>query len=64
MSCKHETRVLVGENTIFGTEPDVVEEYECEGCKYNRPTKHNGKFVKIMDWETDKPIKFIDLLKI
>jgi hypothetical protein len=63
MSCKHETRTILGELTLFYETPDTVEEYECEGCKYNHPTKHNGKYVKIMDWETDKPLRFVDLLQ-
>lgn len=64
MSCKHETRITPGKVSLFdGEEPDVVEEYECEGCKFSRPTKHNGKYVKIMDWQNNRPIPFIDLLK-
>jgi len=35
----------------------------CPGCKLNNPFKHNGKYVKIMDWEKGKQIKFIDLIK-
>ena len=62
MSCHHETKVVLGELTLFGETPDTVEKYECEGCKFNRPTKHNGKYVKVMDWELGRPIKFIDLV--
>jgi len=62
MSCHHETKVTHGEQTLFGKTPDVVEKHECEGCKYNRQTKHNGKYVRIMDWAEDKPTRFIDLL--
>ncbi len=61
MSCHHEIRVIPGENTLFGETPDTVEKYECEGCKFNRPSKHNGKYVKIMDWSTNKPIRFVDI---
>ena len=61
MSCRHETRIILGELTLFGQEPDMVEENECEGCKYNRPSKHNGRYVRIMDWSTKKPRRFIDL---
>lgn len=62
MSCKHETIVKPGKISFFdGEEPDTVEEYECEGCKYSRPTKHNGKYVKVMDWTTGKPINFVNL---
>jgi len=39
----------------------VYEKYESEGCKFNRPTKHNGKYVKIMDWAIGKPIGFVEL---
>lgn len=59
MSCKHEDRVIPGELTIFGETPDKIEKDECEGCKFNRPTKHNGKYVKTMDWLSGKPIHFI-----
>lgn len=62
MSCHHDNRVILGENTLFGETPDVVESYECEGCKFNRPTKHNGKYVKIMDWTTGKHINFVNLV--
>jgi len=63
MSCKHVNRVIPGELTLFGETPDTIEKDECEGCKFGNPTKHNGRCVKIMDWEINKPIKFIDLLK-
>jgi len=62
MSCRHEDKVILGEATLFGTTPDVVEKYECEGCKYNRQNKHNGKYVKIMDWNENKIIRFVDLI--
>lgn len=62
MSCKHETRITPGEITLFGETPDRVEKYECEGCKFNRPTKHNGKYTKVMDWSVNKPIRFIELV--
>ena len=35
----------------------------CEGCEKNDSHKHNGIYCKIMDWQTGKPIKFINLLK-
>jgi len=63
MSCRHETHITPGELTLFGETPDVVESYECEGCKFNRPTKHNGKYVRIMDWTSCKSLKFIDLIQ-
>jgi hypothetical protein len=62
MSCKHVSRVIRGDLTLFGETPDTIEKDECEGCKYNRITKHNGKYSKIMDWSINKPIYFVDLL--
>jgi len=62
MSCQHEIKVIPGELTLFGETPDTIEKYECEGCKCNQPQKHNGRHVKIMDWNTNKAIKFVDLV--
>ena len=61
-SCHHESIVIPSVQTLFEEIPERVEKYECEGCKYNRPNKHNGKYVKIMDWNEDKIIKFVDLI--
>lgn len=63
MSCHHETKIIKGVRTLFEEKPDIVEKYECEGCKYNRPNKHNGRYVKIMDWNKNKVIRFVDLVK-
>jgi len=63
MSCHHENKVIIGAPTLFGKIPDTVEKYECEGCKYNRPNKHNGRYVKIMDWERSKTTRFVDLIE-
>jgi len=61
MSCEHESIVIPGERTLFGETPDRIEKYECEGCKFNRPNKHNGRYVKIMDWNKKKTVRFADL---
>ncbi len=62
MSCKHINRVIPGELTLFGETPDIVEKDECEGCKLNRPNKHNGRYARIMDWYSGKPKNFIELI--
>jgi hypothetical protein len=62
MSCKHINRVIPGELTLFGETPDILEKDECEGCKFNRPNKHNGRYARIMDWDTGKPLNFIELI--
>lgn len=61
MSCRHESNFIPGETALFWETPDVIEAFECEGCKFNRPTKHNGKYVKIMDWVNNKRVKFVDI---
>ena len=62
MSCHHEVKVIPGERTLFEEKPDVVEKHECEGCKFNRPNKHNGRYVKVMDWSNNKSFRFVDLV--
>ena len=63
MSCHHETNIVLGELTLFGKTPNTIDEHECEGCKFNRSCKHNGRYAKIMDWSKDEVIRFIDLIK-
>lgn len=55
-SCKNETFI---QQTLFGEE---VEEHECLGCKRNNHNLHNGVYVKIMNWETNRKIKFVSVL--
>ena len=62
MSCHHETKVIIGELTLFGEMPDTVEKYECEGCKFNKTTKHNGKYVQAMDWSKNRVLKFVNIV--
>lgn len=56
-SCKNET---ITEYTLFG---EINNVYECEGCKTNNNNKHNGIYCKIMNWDTNRKIKFTTLLK-
>lgn len=35
----------------------------CLGCKKNNIYAHNGIYCNIMDWEIEKPIKFVSLIK-
>ncbi len=35
---------------------------ECLGCKKNNYKNHNGTYVKIMNWETNRRIKFISVM--
>lgn len=56
-SCKNEKIV---ELTLFGDEEKIM---ECQGCKNNKYNKHNGIYVQIMNWDTNRKMKFISLLK-
>lgn len=55
-SCKTDKII---EYTLFG---EVESGIECEGCKKGNVHKHNGKYSKIMNWETNRTIKFISLI--
>ncbi|NLO70033.1 MAG: restriction endonuclease subunit M [Porphyromonadaceae bacterium] len=62
-SCKTEIIKIEGMPTLFGKEEDRIEERPCEGCKNNLAHKHNGIYVKIMDWRENKIIWFVDMVR-
>ena len=55
-SCKPAPKIQM---SLF--EEDNIEE-ECPGCKKNNNTQHTGVYCKVMNWETKRSIKFINLL--
>lgn len=63
MSCKTEKIIIRGKETLFGKEDDYVIEQECESCANKTDKKHNGIYVKIMDWKKNKRKRFVDILK-
>ena len=66
MSCKSEVESseIPPILAALGEKPDrKAQKKQCPGCAHNDPFSHNGKYVKIMDWGKNKPIKFIDLIK-
>jgi hypothetical protein len=65
MSCKPKKEEQKQQAMFEEYEPERKEEPMCEGCRTNDPFKHTpkSKYVKIMDWEKGKPIKFLDILK-
>lgn len=63
MSCKTQKIIIRGEETLFGKEDDYVIEQECESCANKTNKKHNGIYVKIMDWKNNKRKRFVDILK-
>jgi len=62
MSCKTENITVKGLETLFGKEDDRVEEKVCPGCENKTAHNHNGVYVKIMDWQKGKQIKFVDII--
>ena len=56
-SCQNQKTI---QYTLFGE--DEIEE-ACPGCKNNNCKAHNGIYVKIMNWKTNRKIKFISLIK-
>lgn len=64
MSCHQEKVVKKGEKTLFNEVEDQICFVECEGCKINNNSKHNGEYVKIMDWKAGEVVKFVDLFYI
>lgn len=55
-----------GENWIFGGDSLFGEEIvtrECQGCVKGDPRRHTGRYAWIMDWEKNKPVRFVDMLK-
>ena len=47
--------------SLFGNKYSEFE--ACPGCKKNNMFIHNGIYCNIMDWETEKAIKFVSLIK-
>lgn len=56
-SCKDE---IVEIRDFFETKTEIK---KCKGCETQNIKQHNGIFCNIMDWEIQKPIKFISLLE-
>ena len=63
MSCKDESTLIEGKQDLFGKEEDRIEEKPCTGCEKKTSTKHNGNYVKIMDWVKGETIKFVDIVQ-
>ena len=57
-SCHDDVEVIP---SLFGDGEEIVT--HCKGCETDDIRRHNGIYCKIMDWETGKPVKFIDLIK-
>jgi len=62
MSCTNEKVVIKGEETLFDKKDDYIVEKPCPGCEKKTAQNHNGKYVTIMDWVKETPIKFVDIV--
>ena len=56
-SCKEETIEIPD---FFETRTEIK---KCKGCETQNIKSHNGIYCNIMDWDIEKPIKFISLLE-
>lgn len=62
MSCKSETVLIKGEQTLFEKKGDYIIDKPCEGCEKKIAKNHNGTYVKIMDWTKGEIIRFVDIV--
>lgn len=62
MSCKNENIIVKGEETLFEKKEDYSIEKQCLSCQKKTSQKHNGIYVKTMDWVKGEPIKFVDIV--
>ena len=56
-SCKDE---IIDISNFFETKTEIK---KCKGCEKQNIKSHNGIYCNIMDWDIEKPIKFISLLE-
>lgn len=62
LSC-HEEEEIQLEFDLFGDSKPLKREI-CRGCKEDNIKLHNGIRCMIMDWEKNKPIKFLNVVKV
>ena len=63
-SCKNVKGTQYVVTNLFGEEEILGElEKKCPGCVKNNIYDHNGKYCYIMDWEKNKRVKFLSLLR-
>ena len=58
-TCHEEGANPMFDDSLFGE----VELVECRGCSKNDPAAHTGRYARIKDWQTNKTIRFVDMLK-
>ncbi len=56
-SCKDE---IIDISNFFENKTEIK---KCKGCETKNIKSHNGIYCNIMDWDIEKPIKFISLLE-
>jgi hypothetical protein len=62
MSCTTEKVIIKGEETLFEKKDDYVLEKQCPGCDKKTSKKHNGIYVKIMDWKKKETFRFVEMI--
>jgi hypothetical protein len=54
--------VLKDQLALFAIDKPKKQKVDCEGCRLGDARKHTGKYAKIMDWSTNKTVKFVDIV--
>jgi len=62
MSCKSEQIIIKAEENLFEKVEDHMAEKPCIGCAKKTALNHNGVYAKIMDWVSDAPIEFVEIV--
>jgi hypothetical protein len=64
MSCINRDFVIPVQTTFFGDDKLLRGTVlECNGCSSSNPYRHDGMYAKVMDWDKEEPIRFVDLLE-
>jgi hypothetical protein len=62
MSCSFREFKFPVQTTLFDGKKHLdVKVFECDGCGSDDRNRHNGIYAKIMDWEANEPIRFVDI---
>lgn len=65
MSCKQTvqsaTEIPKNQMSLLPPEKPQKIKVECEGCRTGNPFTHTGVYARIMNWDTNKVLRFVDL---
>ena len=59
-TCHDDREDWMFEDSLFDEEPETI---PCQGCTKNDSKQHTGRYARIMDWQKNKPQRFVEMLK-